>query len=71
MHGADARLLEYIKANADEAGNVGIPKSMSALAATLGIGRSSLYRALEKLESGGYILKKENSWILLKGENTL
>jgi hypothetical protein len=28
-------------------------------------------RALEKLESGGYISKKENSWFLLKGENTL
>lgn len=70
MHGADARLLGYMKAHAGEGGVVDMPKSMSLLASTLGIGRSSLYRALEKLESGGYISKKENIWIL-KGENTL
>lgn len=71
LRGADARLLGYMKAHADSAGKVDMPGSMSALASTLGIGRSSLYRALEKLESGGYISKKENSWFLLKGENTL
>jgi len=70
MHGADARLLGYMKAHAGEGGKVDMPKSMSLLASTLGIGRSSLYRALEKLETGGYISKTENSWIL-KGENTL
>lgn len=70
LHGADARLLGYMKAHAGEGGEVDMPKSMSALASTLGIGRSSLYRALEKLEVGGYVSKKENSWIL-KGENTL
>lgn len=70
MHGADARLLGYMKAHAGENGEVDMPVSMSTLAKTLGIGRSSLYRALEKLEKGGYISKKENTWIL-KGENTL
>jgi len=70
MHGADARLLGYMKAHAGERGEVDMPKSMSLLASTLGIGRSSLYRALEKLEADGYISKKENIWIL-KGENTL
>ena len=70
LKGADARLLGYMKANARESGEVDMPKSMSLLASTLGIGRSSLYRALEKLEAGGYISKTENSWIL-KGENTL
>ena len=63
-------LLGYMKAHAGACGEVDMPKSMSLLASTLGIGRSSLYRALEKLEAGGYISKKENSWIL-KGENTL
>jgi CRP-like cAMP-binding protein len=71
LRGADARLLGYMKAHADSAGKVDMPGSMSAVASTLGIGRSSLYRALEKLELGGYIPKKENSWFLLKGENTL
>ena len=70
LKGADARLLGYMKAHAGEGGKVDMPKSMSLLASTLGIGRSSLYRALEKLEAGGYISKTENSWIL-KGENTL
>lgn len=70
LKGADARLLGYMKAHAGACGEVDMPKSMSLLASTLGIGRSSLYRALEKLEAGGYISKKENSWIL-KGENTL
>jgi CRP-like cAMP-binding protein len=70
LKGADARLLGYMKAHAGEGGKVDMPGSMSLLASTLGIGRSSLYRALEKLEEGGYISKAENSWIL-KGENTL
>jgi CRP-like cAMP-binding protein len=70
LKGADARLLGYMKAHAGEGGKVDMPGSMSLLASTLGIGRSSLYRALEKLEAGGYISKTENSWIL-KGENTL
>ena len=70
MHGAGARLLGYMKEHASENGEVDMPKSMSTLAKTLGIGRSSLYRALEKLEAEGYISKKENIWII-KGENTL
>ena len=70
LKGADARLLGYMKAHTGKDGKVDMPKSMSLLASTLGIGRSSLYRALEKLEDGGYISKAENFW-MLKGENTL
>ena len=69
LHGADARLLGYMREHSGENGKVDMPKSMSLLANTLGIGRTSLYRALEKLETGGYISKEENTWIL-KGENT-
>lgn len=70
LKGAGARLLGYMKEHARENGKIDMPVSMSALAKTLGIGRSSLYRALEKLEADGHIEKKENFWIL-KGENTL
>lgn len=70
LHGADARLLGYMKQQADKNGKIDMPASMSALAKTLGIGRSSLYRALEKLEANGLISKNENIWII-KGENTL
>jgi CRP-like cAMP-binding protein len=69
LHGADARLLGYMREHSGENGKVDMPKSMSLLANTLGIGRTSLYRALEKLETGGYISKEENTWIL-KGEYT-
>ena len=71
MHGADARLLGYMKEHAGACGEVDMPGSMSLLAKTLGIGRSSLYRALEKLEANGHISKKENTWIITKGEETL
>lgn len=70
LHGAGARLLGYMKEHARENGEVDMPVSMSTFAKTLGIGRSSLYRALEKLEEDGYISKKEDIWIV-KGENTL
>lgn len=70
MHGADARLLGYMKEHADAGGEVSMPKSMSALASTLGIGRSSLYRALEKLEAEGHISKNGSKWNITKGENT-
>jgi predicted transcriptional regulator len=58
-----------MREHSGENGKVDMPKSMSLLANTLGIGRTSLYRALEKLETGGYISKEENTWIL-KGEYT-
>ncbi|MBQ8448120.1 MAG: Crp/Fnr family transcriptional regulator [Clostridia bacterium] len=70
LHGAGARLLGYMKQHAGTGGEVDMPSSMSALAKTLGIGRSSLYRAFEKLEAEGLISKNENIWII-KGENTL
>ena len=69
LHGADARLIGYMREHSGADGRVDMPKSMSLLAKTLGIGRTSLYRALEKLEAGGYISKEENTWIL-KGETT-
>ncbi|MBQ9745395.1 MAG: Crp/Fnr family transcriptional regulator, partial [Clostridia bacterium] len=69
MHGANARVFGYMKQNAGAGGEVNMPKSMSALAATLGIGRSSLYRALEKLEADGLISKNGSKWNITEGEN--
>jgi len=40
--------------------------SMSAIAKTLNIGRSSLYRALSSLLEDGYILKNGDEWEIKK-----
>ena len=69
MHGASARVFEYIKKNAGEDGVFRAP-NMSVLAKTLNIGRSSLYRALEDLASGGHILRDGNKFTVNKGENS-
>ncbi len=69
MHGASARVFEYIKKNAGEDGVFHAP-NMSVLAKTLNIGRSSLYRALESLAAGGHISRDGNKFTVNKGENS-
>ncbi len=69
MHGALARVFEYIKKNADADGVLYAP-NMSVLAKTLNIGRSSLYRALEALVAGGHISRDGNKLKVNKGENS-
>lgn len=64
--GADAKLLDYMTKKADENGFVSIPKNMSLLAKSLGIGRSSLYRAFDTLENDGFITKNSGKWKITK-----
>jgi len=62
--GAQSRLYEYLTDNADENGQVEV-KNMTMLARITSIGRTSLYRALEQLESDKMILRNGNT-ILIK-----
>ncbi len=48
--------------------NTFIPKSMTSLAKTLGIGRASLYRSLENLERDGIISRENNIIKVIKNE---
>ena len=49
-------------------GTVSIPGSYASLARQLNMGRASLYRSLEKLETEGVISRKEKTIIILKPE---
>lgn len=64
--GADAKILDYMTKKADENGFVSIPKNMSLLAKSLGIGRSSLYRAFDALENDGFIIRNNDKWKITK-----
>lgn len=64
---AEARVLEYIRKNVQSGGTLRAG-NMSAIAKTLNIGRSSLYRALDSLEKNGYIFKNGDEWEFTKGE---
>lgn len=65
MLGAEERLLDYMRKNADAEGKVKTG-SMSSLAKKLNIGRSSLYRALASLEENGGIFKNGDEWEIAK-----
>lgn len=67
-HGAEERLLDYMRKKEGADGKVKAV-SMSALAKTLNIGRSSLYRALAALEENGLIFKNGNEWEIVKEKN--
>ena len=54
---AQHRLYRWLRANCDEAGRLPEKLSMTKLAATLSMGRTSLYRAMEELESAGLIVR--------------
>ena len=54
----DGKLWHYLLAHRDEDGVVCLPGGMTALAKTLGIGRSSLYRCLDVLADAGKILRQ-------------
>ena len=54
---AQHRLYRWLRANCDETGCLPEKLSMTKLAATLSMGRTSLYRALEELENAGLIVR--------------
>ena len=64
MDSAQARLMEYLTNQADEAGVVRI-SNMTQLAKTIGVGRTSLYRSLDALCEAGWITR-ENHQIYLR-----
>ncbi len=56
---AEAKLAVYLSGlSTDADGMATLPVSLSALADSLGMGRASLYRALEKFESSGWITRE-------------
>lgn len=65
----DDKLWRYLLAHRDEDGIVHLTGGMSALAKTLDMGRSSLYRCLETLSTEGKIQRLEkNIRVILKEE---
>lgn len=63
-------VLKYLTSASGKDGYAELPQSMTMLAKMLGLGRASLYRSLEKLEQGGYILRENNQIKVIKNEKT-
>ena len=59
---AERRLALYLSSLG--AGKVRLPISISDLSELLDIGRASLYRALDRLESDGYLTRSGKEWTL-------
>lgn len=56
---AEAKLAVYLSGlSTDAEGKASLSMSLSALADSLGMGRASLYRALEKFEQSGFIARE-------------
>lgn len=62
---ADRRLALYLLEHKGDRNRVSLPRSMVALAATLNIGRSSLYRSLDALTDAGLIERREDGIVIL------
>ncbi len=61
---AGSRVYAYLCSHADESGRFTLNSSMTLLAKTLGIGRTSLYRELDALERSGLLEKQDHSWFV-------
>lgn len=57
---AEDTVYNYLSSSKDADGIAKIPKSMTLVAKTLGIGRATLYRSLDALENKGKILRENN-----------
>ena len=66
----DDRLRRYLFQHCDEKGEVTLPRSMVELAQTLNMGRSSLYRSLDALESAG-LIRREGKRMLVNDKQRL
>lgn len=58
-HDAESTVLKYLSASADSEGFADIPQNMTLFSKMLGVGRATLYRSLDSLESRGFI-EREN-----------
>ncbi len=56
------RLYHYLLAHQDEQGIIRLPDTMTELANTLNMGRSSLYRALDTLVREGILVKEDKTY---------
>lgn len=65
---SDDALFKYLCSSTDKDGFVKLPKSMTLLSKTLGIGRATLYRCLESLENRGLIVRENNNIKVIKNE---
>ncbi len=59
-HNAEDTVLNYLTSVIDSDGYALIPKNMTLFSKTLGIGRATLYRSLERLAENGKILRENN-----------
>lgn len=66
--GAEDTVLKYLTVATDKSGYARLPQSMTMLAKTLGLGRATLYRALDTLEAGGKILRENNKIKVMENE---
>ncbi len=64
---ADDRLWRWLTAHRAPDGTVVLPGGMTALAGTLGVGRSSLYRSLDALIEEGRIVRRDRHTFLIEG----
>lgn len=65
---SDDTVLKYLLSSADNNGFVKLPKSMTLLSKTLGIGRATLYRCLDNLENKGLIVRENNCIKVIENE---
>lgn len=63
---AEGRLYRYLTENCDEEGKLPGRLTMKSLAATLNMGRTSLYRALESLSKKNLIVRKDGKMEVIK-----
>ncbi|MBQ5810860.1 MAG: Crp/Fnr family transcriptional regulator [Clostridia bacterium] len=63
---SSSALYEHLCRKADEKGRLLPPENMSKLARLLNMGRTSLYRAIEELETSGKLIRNSGEWIIIK-----
>jgi len=64
----EGKLLRYLSQEQDANGKVLLTRSLSELAKSLNMGRASLYRALEKMEQEGILMRNGNTLFLSLSE---
>lgn len=67
---AEKRLFYFLQSLSDERGEISLDVSMTTLCEMLDIGRASLYRAFDKLESQG-VIKKNGKNVTVLCENQI